>query len=174
MSCTQNFNYSYGKDDQYNQPPRSTQQKLTHQSFQEHVNCVICTAVKGDAHVKVVPVQTTTFQETDSSLYLVEKQPKEFMQIHVENCTKFQDDVEQILVNWATTVTLFATNTGYHKSCCQVFRGPLWKKTCYCFERNYIGELLDVIDCLVVLKKEGCTLMEPRELYTNIKGVAVD
>ena len=40
-----------------------------------------------------------TFQETDDSLHFTEKQPKEFAQIHVENCTKVQDAKEQILLN---------------------------------------------------------------------------
>ena len=109
---------------------------------------------------------------------MAEKQPRQFAQVHVENCTKFQDAREQIFLNWATTVALFATNIVYHKSCYQVFKAPSWKKTffqgIYCFETNYIVELVDVIDYLVVLKREVCALRQPRKLYTNIKGVDVD
>ena len=81
-----------------------------------------------------------TFKETKDSLHLTEKKPKEFAQIHVGNCTKFQDAREQVLLNWATTVTLVATNIGFRKSCYQAFRAPSLKKACfqeiYCFEGN--------------------------------------
>ena len=52
------------------------------------------------------------------------------------------------------------------------------EKTCsqeiYCFERNYIGELVDVMDYLVVLEREVYALREPRELCTNIKEFGVN
>ena len=44
----------------------------------------------------------------------------------------------------------------------------------YCPERNYIDELADVIEYLVVLKREVYTLRQLRELYANVKGVGVD
>ena len=74
------------------------------------------------------------------------------------------------------TATLFAANVGYHKSYCQAFRAPSWKKTqgIYCPERNYIDELVDVIEHLVVLKREVYTLRQLREVYANITGVRVD
>ena len=119
-----------------------------------------------------------TFQETDDSLHFTEKQPREFAQIHVENCTKVQDAKEQILLNWTTTVTLFDTNIGYHNLSYQIFRAPSWKQTCfqeiYFFERNCTGELLDVIYYLVVLKREVRALRKPRKLYTFVKGVDID
>ena len=134
--------------------------------------------MKKDVHGKVVPVQIMTFRETDDSLHVAGKQPNKFAQIHVENSTKFHDTEQQCLLNYATTVTLFAANIGYHKSCYQTFRALLWKRTCsqkiYCLERNYIIKLVDVIDYLVVLKREMCALRQPRELYTDINGVGVD
>ena len=109
--------------------------------------------MKKDAHEKVVPVHTMTFRETIKSLHLTEKQLKEFAQIHVENCTKFQDAGQQILLNSSTTATLFAANVGYRKFYYQKFRAPSWKKTqsqeIYCSERNYISELVDLIDYLI-------------------------
>ena len=65
--------------------------KFTYQSFQEESKCFICDAVKNDALGKVVRVQTTTYRETNDSLHLAKKQLKELAQVHVENCTKFQD-----------------------------------------------------------------------------------
>ena len=44
----------------------------------------------------------------------------------------------------------------------------------YFSERNYIDELVDVIEYLVVLKRKVDTPRELRELYANIKGAAVD
>ena len=44
----------------------------------------------------------------------------------------------------------------------------------YFSERNYIDELVDVIEYLVVLKREVDTPRELRELYANIKRAAVD
>ena len=81
-----------------------------------------------DAHGKVVPVQTMTFRESDDSLHLAEKRLKEFAQIHVENCTKFQDAGQQILLNSSTIATLFAAHVGYHKPCYQRFRASSRKK----------------------------------------------
>ena len=66
--CTQKVSFSDSKDDQHNRPPRSTEQKLTHPSFQEVAKCVICTAVKRDAHGKAVPVQAMTFWENQQFL----------------------------------------------------------------------------------------------------------
>ena len=80
--------------------------------------------MKNDAHGKVVPVQSMTFPETDDYLYLGEKQIKEFAQIHVENCTKFQDAGQQILLNLSSSATPFAANDGYHKSCYQALKAP--------------------------------------------------
>ena len=76
-SCTNNVNYNDKYDyDQHNQPFRSTRHKFTYQSFQEESKCVICDAVNDNAHRNVVPVQTTTFRETDDSLHFAEKQLK--------------------------------------------------------------------------------------------------
>ena len=44
----------------------------------------------------------------------------------------------------------------------------------YCSERNYIDEPVDLIEYLVVLKREVYTLRQLRQLYANIKGVGVD
>ena len=55
--------------------------------------------MKNNAHGKIVPFQTITFRETDDSLLLAEEQLKEFAQIHVENCIKFQDAGRRILLN---------------------------------------------------------------------------
>ena len=41
-------------------------------------------------------------------------------------------------------------------------------------ERNYIEELVDVMEYLVVLKREVYTLKQLKELYTYIKGVGLD
>ena len=84
--------------------------------------------MKNDAHGQVLPVQTMTFRKTDDSLHLAEKQLKEFAQIHVENCTKFQGAGHRILLNSSTTAIFFAANVGHHKSCYQAFRAPSWKK----------------------------------------------
>ena len=114
--------------------------------------------MKSDGHGQVVPVQTMTFRKTNDSLHLAEKQLKEFAQIHAENCTKFKGAGHRILLNSSTTVTFFAANLGYYKSCYQAFRGPSWKKTqsqeIYCSERNYIGKLVDVIEYLLVLESQ--------------------
>ena len=115
LSCTHNVNYNNDKYDQHNQPCRSTRQKFTYQSFQEESTCIMYVAVKKDAHGKVVPVQTMTFQETNNTLHLAEKQLKEFAQIDVENCTNFEDAEQRILLNSSTTAILFAANVEYHK-----------------------------------------------------------
>ena len=41
-------------------------------------------------------------------------------------------------------------------------------------EQNYIDELVDVIEYLVVLTREVYTLRQLRTLCANIKGVGVD
>ena len=118
--------------------------------------------MKEDAQEKVAPVQTMTFQETNDSLHLAEKQIKEFAQIHVENCPGFPDAGQRILLNLSTTTTLSAVNVGYHKSCYQAFRAPSWQRThsqeMHCSERNYINTLTNVIEYLVVFQREVYTL----------------
>ena len=62
-----------------------------YQTFQEESKCIISTEVEKVNHGKVIPVQTVTFRSKDDKEHLAEKQLKEFVQIHVEICTKFQD-----------------------------------------------------------------------------------
>ena len=101
----------------------------------------------------------------------------EFAQIHVENCTKFQDAGRRILLNKSTTVTLFPANVGYCNSFYQAFWAPSREKTrsqkIYCSKRNYIHEPIDVVEYLVVLKREVYTIKQLRELYASIKGAGV-
>ena len=58
------------------------------------------------------------------------------------------------------------------------FRASSWKKSqyqeVYCSERNHIDEIGDLIEHLVILKREVHALRQLRELYANIKGVSVD
>ena len=76
----------------------------------------------------------------------------------INNCTRFKEAGERILLNSSITSTLFAANVGYHKSCYQAFRAPSWKKTLAnseysnSFERNCIDEL-GVVEYLVVVKR---------------------
>ena len=105
---------------------------------------------------------------------MAEKQLKQFSQIHVKNCTKFQDAGSRILLNSSIVKSsLFSTNVGYHKSCYQTFRAPWWKKVnsdkLFTFQKDCIEELVDVVEYLVVLKREGYTLHQLRELYASIK-----
>lgn len=58
-----------------------------------------------DAQEKVVPVQTMNLQETKNFLHLAEKQIEEFAQIYVENCPRFQDNGQWILLKLSTTAT---------------------------------------------------------------------
>ena len=72
----------------------------------------------------MIPVQTMTFVLKDEKEHLAEKQLKEFAQIHVASCTKFQDAGKRILLNSSINSSLFSANVGYHKSCYQTFRAP--------------------------------------------------
>ena len=44
----------------------------------------------------------------------------------------------------------------------------------YCYERNYIIKIVDVIEYLIDFKRELYTLRHLRERYANIKGVGVN
>ena len=68
------------------------------------------------------------FRSKDDKEHLAKKQLKQFAQIHVENCTKFEDAENKILLNYLINNNLFSVNVGYHKSCYQTFRAPSWKK----------------------------------------------
>ena len=74
--------------------------------------------------------------------------------------------------------SLFSANVGYHKSCYQTFRAPWWKKVnsdkLFTFQKDCIEELVDVVEYLVVLKREGYTLCQLRELYASIKKVDIN
>ena len=104
---------------------------------------------------------------------MAEKQLKEVTQIHVENCTKFQDAGNRILLNSSINSSLFSANVGYHKSCYQTFRVPSWKKVNsdkpFTFEKDHIEEFVGVTEYLVVSKREVYTLRQLRELYASIK-----
>ena len=157
---------------------RSTRQQFTYQSFQEESKCIICTEVKKDNHGKVIPVQTMTFRSKDDKEHLAEKQLKEFAQIHVENCTKFQDVGNRIQLNSSINSSLFSANVRYHKSFYQIFRAPSGKKVNsdkpFTFEKDCMEELVGVIEYLVVLKRKVYTLHQLRELYATIKKVDIN
>ena len=103
---------------------RSTRQQFTYQSFQEESKCIIYPEIKKGNHRKVIPVQTMTSVSKDEKEHLAEKQLKEFAQIHVESCTKFQDAGNRTLLNSSINNSLFSANVKYHKSCYQTFRAP--------------------------------------------------
>ena len=74
--------------------------------------------------------------------------------------------------------SLFSTNVGYRKSCCQTFRAPTWKKVKsdkpFTFEKDCIEELVGVIEYLVALKRKIYTLRQLRELYASIKKIYIN
>ena len=155
--------------------------KLSKMSFIEaHDKSLTINLLRKDRHGKIIHVLTMTFCETQDSEHLAEKQLKDFAKIHVDNCTKFKEAGERILLNSLITSTLFAADVGYHKSCYQAFRAPSWKKTLAnseysnSFERNCIDELVGVVEYLVVVKREVYTLRQLRELFANIKGIQID
>ena len=129
---------------------RSTRQQFTYQSFQEESKCIICPEIKKDNHGEAIPVQTMTFVSKDEKEHLAEKQLKEFAQINVESCTKFQDAGNRILLNSSIKSSLFSANVGYHKSCYQIFRAPSWKivksDKPFTFKKDCIEELVGVIE----------------------------
>ena len=129
---------------------RSSRQQLTYLSFQEESKCIICPEVKKDNYGKVIPVQTMTFRSKDDKEHLAEKQLKEFAEIHVKNCTNFQDAGNRILSNCSINSSLFSATVGYHKSCYQAFRAPSWQKVNsdkpFTFEKDCVEELVGVIE----------------------------
>ena len=175
---TQSTDYNDDKEAKQDEFRRSARQKFNYQSSQEESKCIICVTGKKDKHGNIIPVLTMTFRETQDSEHLAEKQLKDFSKIHVDNCTKFKEAGERILLN--SSITLFAANVGYHKSCYQAFRAPSWKKMLAnseysnSFERNCIDELVGAVEYLVVVKREVYTLRQLRELFANIKGVQID
>ena len=80
------------------------------------------------------------------------------------------------MLNSSTAAALCAA-VGYHKYCYQEYRAPFWKKTysqeIYCSERNYIDELADVVEYLVVLEMKVYIFRQLRELYANTKEVVL-
>ena len=184
-SFTHNINYNDAKDHQHNQPSRSTRQKFTYQSFQEESKCVICTAVKKDAHEKLVPVQMMTFREIHDFLHLAEKQLEEFAQIDGESCSKFPipDSCSKFQIPdsglcWiAQLLLLFLLLMLYTKSLVtkslvttylELHRGKKLDFKKYIVLKEISDELVDVIEYWVVLKREVYTLRQLREICTNI------
>ena len=119
-----------------------------------------------------------TFRSKNDKEHLAENQLKEFAQIRVENYTKFQDAGNRFLLNSSTNSSLFSANVGYHKSCCQTFRAPSWKKVKsdkpFIFEKNFIEELVGVIEYLVVLERKVHILRRSRLLYATIRKVDIN
>ena len=105
-----------------------------------------------------------TFRSKYDKEHLGKNQLKEFAQIHLENCTEFQDAGHRVLLNSSINSSLFSANFGYYKSCHQIFRAPLWKKVksdkLYTFKKDYIEEHVGVIEYLVVVKREVYTLVD--------------
>ena len=108
----------------------------------------------------------------------LKKQLKQFAQIHIENCIKFQDAENRILLNSSINSSLFSANVEYHKSCYQTFRAPSWKRINsdkpFTFEKDSIEELVGTIEYLVILKREVSTLRQLRELYATLKNVDIN
>ena len=81
------------------------------------------------------------------------------------------------MLNSSTAAALCVANVGYYKYWYQEYRAPFWKKTysqeIYCSERNYIDELADVVEYLVVLEMKMYIFRQLRELYANTKEVVL-
>ena len=64
-------------------------------------------------------------------------------------------------------LSIFAVNVGYQKSCFQEFRAPPWKRThsqeMLSSERNYIDNVVDIIEYSVVLRREKYILKQLRK-----------
>ena len=99
------------------------------------------------------------------------KKSIKYAEIHISNNIKFKTAGEKILLT-LSTYSLFAADLGYHKSCHDVIRSPKWNKK-KSVEENSCGqssvdELLNLIEYLVVVKKEIYTLAQLRGFYDQI------
>ena len=71
-----------------------------------------------------------------------------------------------------STKSYFDADVGYHKYCYDVFRSSKWNKKKSVEENNCrkasVDELLKLVECLVVAKKEIYTLAQLRGFYDQI------
>ena len=151
-------------------PRRSNRQSLAYTSSGKEAVCIICNEKKYDKG-REVQVKTMYLKEVNETIHKAEKKLIEYAEIHVSNNTKFKGAAEKILLTLSSK-TLFVADVGYHKSCYDAFRSPKWNKkkitrntTC---KKSSVGELLNLIEYLVIVKKEIYTLAQLRGFYDQI------
>ena len=90
---------------------------------------------------------------------------------NISNNTKLKSPAARTLLTLSTKL-LLAADVGYHKSCYDVFCSPKWNKKKSVDESNHrqssIDELLNLIEYLVVVKKEIYALARLRGFYDEI------
>ena len=112
-----------------------------------------------------------SIKELKETVHKTEKKLIKYAEIHISNNTKFKGVGKRILLTLSTK-SLFAPDIGYHKSCYDVFRSRKWNKkksveenTC---GQSSVDELLNLIEYLVLIKKELCTLAQLWGSYDQI------
>ena len=112
-----------------------------------------------------------SIKELKETVQKPEKKLIEYAEIDISNNTKFKSAGERLLLTLSTK-SLFAADVGYHKSCYDMFHLPKWNKKKSVEENNCrqssVDELLNLIEYLVVVKKEIHTLVQLRGFYDQI------
>ena len=155
------------------QPMRITRSSDTsYQTTKEDVCCIICKSKKTDSHGREIPAHTMEMRFEDKKLHQAEEQLIEFAKIHVSRESKYKDAANRILLQRATR-TLFLADVGFHGSCYENFRAPAWKKVSV-IERvkgdEKLEELMNLVDYLIIGKKEIYTLAQLRKYYESSGG----
>lgn len=106
-------------------------------------------------------------------LHQAEMQLIEFAEIHRTRNSKYKDAADRVILQ-RTTKSLFAADVGFHTSCYDNFRSPSWKKTAQVGKQSqkdeYMDELMNLVEYLVIEKKEIYTLAQFRNYYEHNGG----
>ena len=164
------------------QTRQSSRLTLSYSSTKENPSCIICFKEKYDDHHHKIPVATMDRKKSQDDLHEVEKTMIEFANIHIEKNTAHRECGERIKLMRGTNPTLFNANVGFHRCCYKSFCSSYLKNKpntdptpTYSPIRSpeFIDEFTNLIEYLIVVKKEVYTLRQLRELWADIKGVEV-
>ena len=152
----------------------SRSSSTSYETSRDNIRCIICATDQKDSHGKLIPARTMEMRLEGQALHQAELQLVEFAKIHQNRDTKYKEAAERIILQ-RTTRSLFAANVGLHNSCYSNFRSPSWKVSNVNARSEesdeHLEELMNLVEYLVIGKKEIYSLAQFRKYYEDSGGL---
>ena len=109
----------------------------------------------------------------DKQFHQAEEQLLYYADIHISRNTKYKEGANRILLT-KSIKSLYLSDVGYHKVCYDNFLSPSWdrelKSKVTSSDEHIIQEFVNLVEYLVIMKKEIYTLAQLRAHFKETSG----